>query len=111
MENLLSPVWVSVPLNMRARAHLYSCRSQPIILRSYPNYQGKVLDDIKLSTAAAGRLIGRHAGTLRRWDREGRVVPRRNGRGFRVYPQKDVAALEAVAKTLDAGRPPKVRPS
>ena len=25
MEKPLSPVWVSVPLNMRARAHLYSC--------------------------------------------------------------------------------------
>ena len=51
-----------------------------------------------LSTAKVAELAGVHRDTLLRWLRNGSVPePRRDGRGWRVFSTRDVAAVVAYA--------------
>lgn len=45
----------------------------------------------------AAQLIGVSAGTLRLWERQGLIQPRRDGCGRRVYSDSDVARLRKIA--------------
>jgi hypothetical protein len=44
-----------------------------------------------------GDAIGRSPDTLRRWEREGLVVPQRDGRGHRIYSADDLERCRNLA--------------
>jgi hypothetical protein len=45
----------------------------------------------------ASRAVGRSPDTLRRWEEEGLISPRRDARGHRVYSDRDLAACRELA--------------
>jgi MerR family transcriptional regulator, heat shock protein HspR len=55
------------------------------------------------TVAQATELLGVNPPTLRRWEREGLVSPRRSGGGQRRYSRRELEQLRLVAQLADEG--------
>jgi MerR family transcriptional regulator, heat shock protein HspR len=55
------------------------------------------------TVAQATELLGVNPPTLRRWEREGLVSPRRSGGGQRRYSRRELEQLRHVAQLADEG--------
>lgn len=53
--------------------------------------------------SVAAELVGLHPQTLRHYEREGLVVPRRTAGGIRLYGRRDLARLHRIAELTAEG--------
>ncbi len=53
--------------------------------------------------SVAAELVGLHPQTLRHYEREGLVVPRRTPGGMRLYRRRDLARLRRIAELTAEG--------
>jgi DNA-binding transcriptional MerR regulator len=63
------------------------------------------MNTVLMGIGEAARLVNRSVGTLRIWEREGLIRPRRATSGTRIFSQDDIDELKRIAESMENKRP------
>ncbi|TAM77965.1 MerR family transcriptional regulator [bacterium] len=66
--------------------------------------RGNEFSGVFVGITEVGRLVGRTAKTLRRWEKERLVVPMRDAQGRRRYSEDDIARCKELARHARAAQ-------